>query len=95
MPASQVEKLRLKEGKHLAQCHTVIWRQSWDSVISKLLPRPPPAGLLMRIWEVCGSSGELGGGNPDFTSQEAARSVHPEGVKTKEKVQGWMSVINI
>lgn len=49
----------------------------------------------MRIWEVCGSSGELGGGNPDFTSQEAARSVHSEGVKTKGKVQGWMSVINI
>lgn len=31
----------------------------------------------MRVWEVQGSSGEVGGGNPDFTSQEAARSVHP------------------
>ena len=56
LPISQVGKLSLREGKDLAQCHTAMWRQSWDSVASKLLSSPQ---LLMRVRRV---GGHWGGG---------------------------------
>ena len=51
LPISQVGKRSLSGGKHSVQCHTALWRQSWDSAASELLPSPQ---LLMRL-------GHLGG----------------------------------
>ena len=91
LPISQVGKRSLSGGKHSVQCHTALWRQSWDSAASELLPSPQ---LLMRLGGAEGHRGGEENSRPQKPKALRVLSIR-EAVWTEGQKKGWTIINNI